>query len=103
VIEHVPPAQESQFMSAILASLDPHGVLILGAPSLESQVYASELSKQGHINCKSMPEFKKLMRQYFHNVFMFSMNDEVVHTGFHKMAHYLFAVGCSKRQSGSAD
>jgi hypothetical protein len=28
---------------------------------------------------------------------MFSMNDEVVHTGYHKMAHYLFALCCEKR------
>jgi hypothetical protein len=29
---------------------------------------------------------------------MFSMNDEVVHTGYHKMAHYLFALCCHKRR-----
>lgn len=39
------------------------------------------------MNCKSAPNLKALMQEYFHNVFMFSMNDEVVHTGFHKMAH----------------
>jgi hypothetical protein len=27
---------------------------------------------------------------------MFSMNDEVVHTGFHPMAHYLFALCCTR-------
>jgi hypothetical protein len=37
------------------------------------------------------------MQRFFHNVFMFSMNDEVVHTGYHKMAHYLFALCCGKR------
>jgi hypothetical protein len=47
--------------------------------------------------------FRRLMQKYFHNVFMFSVNDEVVHTGYHKMAHYLFAIGCSRRQSGSSD
>jgi len=25
------------------------------------------------------------------------MNDEVVHTGYHKMAHYLFALCCGKK------
>jgi len=25
------------------------------------------------------------------------MNDEVVHTGFHPMAHYLFAIGVGKK------
>ena len=39
------------------------------------------------------------MQRYFHDVFMFSMNDEVVHTGFHAMAHYLFAL-CVARRDG---
>ena len=30
-------------------------------------------------------------------VFMFSMNDEVVHTGYHKMAHYLFGLCTGKK------
>mgnify|MGYP007028595943 CR=1 FL=1 len=30
--------------------------------------------------------------RFFDNVFLFSMNDEVVHTGFTPMAHYLFAL-----------
>ena len=97
VLEHVLPADEKHFISTVLASLKAHGVFIVGMPSLESQIYASENSKRGHINCKSMPDLKKMMQLYFRNVFMFCMNDEVVHTGFHKMAHYLFAVGCARR------
>lgn len=97
VLEHVPKAEEKRFMTGMLESLDRNGVAILGMPSLESQPHASEISKKGHINCKSMPDFKALMSKYFHNVFMFSMNDEVVHTGFHKMANYLLAIGCGKR------
>jgi hypothetical protein len=30
---------------------------------------------------------------------MFSMNDEVVHTGFYPMAHYLLGVACHRRPS----
>jgi len=37
VLEHVPATDESQFMDAVLLSLEAHGVLILGMPSLESQ------------------------------------------------------------------
>jgi hypothetical protein len=70
---------------------------VIGLPSLESQPYASPQSKAGHVNCKSGPELKRLMEEYFHNVFLFSMNDEVVHTGFHKMANYVFAIGAGKR------
>ena len=97
VIEHIPVEEEDHFMRNMADSLDEHGVLILGSPSLQSQRYASEYSRAGHVNCKDGPEFKALMQQYFHNVFMFSMNDEVVHTGYHKMAHYLFAVCCERK------
>jgi hypothetical protein len=38
------------------------------------------------------------MTRYFQNVFVFSMNDEVVHTGFSPMAHYLFAMGVGVRK-----
>lgn len=97
VLEHIPAKHEDRFISNLVASLDEHGVLIIGTPSLQSQGHASLLSKQGHVNCKDQRELKKLMLKYFHNVFMFSMNDEVVHTGYHKMAHYLFAICCDVR------
>tara|TARA_A100000171_G_scaffold1261_3_gene1443 strand:+ start:12184 stop:12861 length:678 start_codon:yes stop_codon:yes gene_type:complete len=97
VLEHIDPETEDTFISNMIAPLDEHGVCVLGMPSLESQDYASPMSKEGHVNCKTLPTFKTLMEKYFHNVFMFSMNDEVVHTGYHKMAHYLFAVSCGKK------
>lgn len=97
VLEHIPPDRERTFLANMLKPLMPHGAVILGMPSLESQDYASPNSKAGHVNCKSMPAFKSLMRDYFHNVFMFAMNDEVVHTGYHKMAHYIFALGCERK------
>jgi hypothetical protein len=71
--------------------------MVLGMPSLESQAYASPQSKAGHVNCKSGKDFKGLMQRYFDQVFLFSMNDEVVHTGFYPMAHYLIALCCGKR------
>ena len=67
-------------------------------PTLESQKYASKVSKLGHINCKSKKELKSLLLKYFNNVYMFSMNDEVVHTGFDKMSHYIFALANSKKR-----
>jgi cyclopropane fatty-acyl-phospholipid synthase-like methyltransferase len=97
VLEHIPPKNEDAFIGNMVASLASNGAMIIGMPSLESQPYASPMSKEGHVNCKSMSDFKSTMLRYFHNVFMFSMNDEVVHTGYDKMAHYLFAVCCNKR------
>jgi 2-polyprenyl-3-methyl-5-hydroxy-6-metoxy-1,4-benzoquinol methylase len=92
VLEHIDAREETRFLGHIVKSLTPEAVLIVGIPSLESQTYASSGSKAGHINCKTAPDLKKLIEQLFHSVFMFSMNDEVVHTGYHKMAHYIFAV-----------
>ncbi|HEY6340797.1 MAG TPA: class I SAM-dependent methyltransferase [Bryobacteraceae bacterium] len=98
VIEHIPPADENTFVSNIVKSLTPEGVLILGSPSLESQAYASPPSKAGHVNCKTGAGMRALLQPFFHNVFLFSMNDEVVHTGFAPMAHYFFAIGCTRRR-----
>ncbi|MFZ5866779.1 MAG: hypothetical protein ACOYXY_12930 [Thermodesulfobacteriota bacterium] len=84
-------------MRNVLASLSDTGVLIIGTPSLESQRYATPASKAGHVNCKDHNGLRALMNRYFNNVFLFSMNDEVVHTGFYGMAHYLFALGVGKR------
>lgn len=99
VLEHIRPEDEETFLRNMMAPLEPQGALVLGMPSLESQPYASALSREGHVNCKSMPDFKALLERHFHNVFMFCMNDEVVHTGYHKMAHYLFALACGKRET----
>lgn len=97
VLEHILPKDEDRFMLHVTRSLSPDGVCIIGMPSLESQPYASPASKAGHVNCKTMPDLKALLLRYFHGVFTFSMNDEVVHTGFHKMANYLIAVGSGPR------
>jgi 2-polyprenyl-3-methyl-5-hydroxy-6-metoxy-1,4-benzoquinol methylase len=96
VIEHIPHEKEALYLRHLVASLSENGVLIIGTPSLESQAYASPQSKAGHINCKSGDEIKELLKKYFKNVFLFSMNDEVVHTGFYPLAHYLFVV-CSMK------
>jgi len=92
VLEHIDPKHEEQFISNIVKSLSLHGTFICGTPSLESQKYASERSKKGHINCKSGEQLRELCKRFFHNVFMFGMNDEVLHTGFLPMAHYLIAL-----------
>jgi 2-polyprenyl-3-methyl-5-hydroxy-6-metoxy-1,4-benzoquinol methylase len=97
VLEHIPPTQEDVFIANMIAPLKTHGVCLIGSPSIQSQAYASPPSKAGHVNCKSGPELKATLQRHFHNVFLFSMNDEVVHTGYHAMAHYLWALGVGKK------
>jgi len=98
VLEHIYADREQQFLSNICTSLTSEGMLIIGTPSLESQQYASPPSKAGHVNCKSQEQLRALLGIFFTNVFIFSMSDEVIHTGFGKMAHYLFAIGVGKKE-----
>ncbi len=97
VIEHIEPSCEEQFMHAVVSSLTSDGVCIIGTPNITAHAYAGKDSSVMHINLKGEAELRTLMAQYFLNVFIFSMNDEVVHTGFSPMAHYLLAVGVGKR------
>jgi 2-polyprenyl-3-methyl-5-hydroxy-6-metoxy-1,4-benzoquinol methylase len=97
VIEHIPAEQEHLWVHNLVRSLTPEGVLVLGTPSLESQAYASPPSRVGHVNCKTGKTLRTLLESFFHNVFIFSMNDEVVHTGYSAMAHYLIGLACTPR------
>ena len=101
VFEHIAPTREDEFLRHAIASLSRQGAMLIGMPSLESQAHASPASKAGHINCKSGGDFSATMRRWFHNVFMFSMNDEVVHTGYSPMAHYLLALCTGVKQGAT--
>ena len=98
VIEHIPENLEQKFMKNITASLKVDAVSIIGTPNLTASAYASAGSAAGHVNLKSAESLKKLMANHFQNVFIFSMNDELVHTGFYPMAHYIFAVGTNLKR-----
>jgi 2-polyprenyl-3-methyl-5-hydroxy-6-metoxy-1,4-benzoquinol methylase len=89
VLEHVPPDDEYVFLSKLA---DAAPVAVIGTPSLESQAHASELSRAGHVNCKTGPALRKLLARHWRHVFLFSMNDETLHTGFEAMAHYRLAL-----------
>jgi 2-polyprenyl-3-methyl-5-hydroxy-6-metoxy-1,4-benzoquinol methylase len=97
VLEHIPATLQDSYLKNVLDCLSDEGVLILGMPSIESQEYASGKGNNGHINCQSGRDLRNTLKDYFHNVFLFSMNDEVVHTGFDKMAHYILCVCTSKK------
>jgi 2-polyprenyl-3-methyl-5-hydroxy-6-metoxy-1,4-benzoquinol methylase len=94
VLEHIPSRDEEAFFHNLLAILSSDARVIIGMPSIESQVYASAGSKAGHVNCKSRDQLGLDLKSFFSVVTLFSMNDEVVHTGFGPMANYIFAV-CS--------
>lgn len=97
VLEHISPNIEKKFIKNIVKSLDKNGILIFGLPSKEFQKYSRPVSISGHINCKTATQLKKLMEKFFHNVIVFSMNDEIVHTGFSKMSCYFFSLCLAKK------
>jgi len=99
VIEHIDPTKEATFVENILQCLKPNGVLLTGTPNVTAAQYASSRSHAGHINLKSMETLRQLMERYFENVFMFGMNDEVVHTGYPAMCHYLWSLAVGVRST----
>ena len=97
VIEHVEKSQEREWLYNIAASLNDPGICIMGTPNATAAQYGSKWSQIGHINLKTHGELLALMQGHFKTVFMFSMNDEVVHTGYAPMSHYVWAVGVGVR------
>ncbi|MDD5108733.1 MAG: class I SAM-dependent methyltransferase [Candidatus Omnitrophica bacterium] len=97
VIEHLDKKTEKVFLDNIAKCLKPTGVLIIGTPNVTASEYATPRSSIQHINLKSNKTLRELMEKYFENVFMFGMNDEVLHTGYAPMCHYLWAVGAGLR------
>lgn len=96
VLEHIEAGQEHMFWENICKSISPKATVIVGMPSLESQVYASEASRLGHVNCKTGSDLKKAASEFFSNVMLLSMNDEMLHNGYLPMSHYIFAVCTGK-------
>ena len=98
VLEHVAPDAESTMMAHIVRALTDDGVLITGTPNRTASQYASAESEALHINLKTMEELRTLMERYFRNVFMFGMNDEVLHTGYAPMCHYIWSLAVGVRR-----
>lgn len=97
VLEHLYPEEEAGFVANLCASLAPHGILLIGTPNAAASAHASEHSQTGHVNLKTHQALRELGLRHFHNVFLFSMNDELVHTGYFPMAHYLWALCATRR------
>jgi 2-polyprenyl-3-methyl-5-hydroxy-6-metoxy-1,4-benzoquinol methylase len=92
VMEHIEPRYDHVFLHNIKYMLNSDGVCIIGMPSLESQIYASQGSKDLHVNCKTESGLRETLLGHFSSVFMFGLNDETLHTGFGPMCHYRLAI-----------
>jgi 2-polyprenyl-3-methyl-5-hydroxy-6-metoxy-1,4-benzoquinol methylase len=97
VVEHIVPVSEQLFFKTIYINLAEDGIGVVGTPNMTSAAYASLASQAGHVNMFDEKKLKTAMERLFHIVFVFGINDEIVHTGFSPMAHYLVCIGCRKK------
>ncbi len=102
VIEHIEKPIEQEFFETCHANLDEDGTCVIGTPNLTAAAYASKASQEGHVNLFDGDRLRTTLQKYFHNVFLFGLNDEVVHTGYTPMAHFLIAVGVYKKREPAA-
>ncbi len=101
VIEHMPVEQGRKLVAAMARHLRPTGMLVIGTPSIYSYQYQSPLSQASHVKCYDQAELLSLIDDYFGRTLAFSMNDEVVHTGFQKMAWYYFVLALIPKDNHS--
>jgi 2-polyprenyl-3-methyl-5-hydroxy-6-metoxy-1,4-benzoquinol methylase len=92
VIEHFYPHEEPEILANAIASLSNNGIMLVGTPNKAAEQYASQLSRDAHVNLKTHASLKETFDGYFDNVFIFGMNDEVLHTGYGPMCHFLWAL-----------
>ena len=102
VIEHLDAHLNDPFVESQARILKKDGVCIIGTPNVNAEQYATEGSRIQHINLHSQKSLRALMEKYFERVFMFGMNDEVLHTGFAPMSHYIFGMGVGVRSQAVA-
>lgn len=98
VIEHIPVEQETAYFETICKNLKQEGFVIIGTPNVTMEPYASPWNKIAHINNYDQKRLYEAMSRYFENVFIFGMNDEVLHTAMYPMACYIMALGCGKKR-----
>ena len=82
-----------EFIRKTTRHLKRDGMLVLGTPSRYSYDYSSELSKAAHIKLYDQKELVRIVDRFYSRTIAFSMNDEIVHTGFPKLAWYYFVLG----------
>jgi 2-polyprenyl-3-methyl-5-hydroxy-6-metoxy-1,4-benzoquinol methylase len=97
VIEHIYPEHTDLFIESIKNQVTNEGLIIIGTPSLISQQFVSQITRKSRVNIYSPEKFEAILRKYFEYVFIFGANDEIVHTSYLPLAHYLIGIGSMKK------
>ncbi|QVL57840.1 MAG: methyltransferase domain-containing protein [Simkaniaceae bacterium] len=97
VVEHILPEYENLYFETVVKNLTSNGIAVIGTPNITASPYASKASELGHVNLFTQERLISKLKESFHQVLPFGINDEIVHTGFSSMAHYLVCVACHKK------
>jgi len=92
VIEHMPEDVGEKLIAKTTQHISKNGMMIIGTPSIYSFPYQGARSQAAHIKCYDQQELLKIVDRHYGRTMVFSMNDEIVHTGFAKLAWYYFIV-----------
>ena len=98
VLSSIPIKCENDFMSNVCSSLTDDAIYVMGAQNKLSTKYSFSESQAYQENFKDYNETSKFMKKYFHNVIIFGMNDEVIHTGRETMTQYFISIGIAPRR-----
>ena len=98
VIEHIYPEHASAFIQMTADHVTDAGVAVVGTPSAISGQFASPVTQAGHVNMYAHDRLNAELSAHFEHVFLFSANDEVIHTGFFPLAHYFIALCCKPKR-----
>ncbi len=83
---------DERFFNTVTANLVKDGMLIISLPNKTASQYASKAGSITNVNMYTGELLYKRLREYFRHVFIFGMNDEVLHTGYYDMCHHFLAV-----------
>ncbi|MBN1764838.1 MAG: class I SAM-dependent methyltransferase [Sedimentisphaerales bacterium] len=99
VIEHMNENLGRNLVEKTSHHLADNGLLVIGTPSCYSYEYQSSYSKAGHIKLYDQKELVALVENHYGRALAFSMNDEMVHTGFAKLAWYYFIIAFNPKNN----
>jgi len=100
VIEHMPEDIGKKFIAKTAKHLSKNGMMIIGTPSIYSFPFQGPRSRAAHIKCYDQEELLKIVDRHYGRTMAFSMNDEIVHTGFSKLAWYYFIIAFYPKGGG---
>lgn len=98
-IEHFTKDDGEKLLEKYSQLLSNRGMIMVGTPSKYFEEYRAEHNKLHHLHEYYPEELEELMYKYFNRTMMFSMNDEVVHTGNLKLAWFIYSIGSYPRNA----